>query len=168
LSKRTFKLVFLLLYVMGGSLAYMLGSLHRLEPFKLLNVVGIVYGLLGIIVLSEFIVQNAKWTRFVVETLSGVLVWAHGAIPIGASSTSFLLYLAAGSDFPSALIVGEASIIFLIYSLLPTWVVEDVVFAPKLKISKDPLIRVRRFGLFLVIAGMAVQLIAAIQDLMHS
>jgi hypothetical protein len=153
---------------MGGSVAYMLGPLHRLETFKLLNVVGIVYGLLGVIVLSEFIVQKEKWTRFVVETLSGVLIWAHLAIPLGAAGTSFALYFADSSKFPSSLVIGEASIIFLIYSLIPTFIVEDVVFRPKLKISKDPLIRVRRFGLFLVMAGMAVQLLAAIQDLMTS
>jgi hypothetical protein len=70
LSNRLFKLLFFFLCVFGVALAYFLGSLHRVETFKLLNVVGIVYGLLGVIVLSEFVLEIGRWRHFVVEILS--------------------------------------------------------------------------------------------------
>jgi hypothetical protein len=168
LTNRLFKLLFLFLYVVGIALAYFLASLHRVEPFKLLNVVGIVYGLLGVIVLSEFVLEIERWRHFVVEILSGVLLWAQFAVPFGLASASFVLFFIDKNAFPSSLVVGEASLSFFLYSLLPTAILEDVVLVPKLKISKDPLVRARRLGLFLVVAGIVVQLIAAIQDLLKS
>jgi hypothetical protein len=168
LSNRLFKLLFLFLYIVGIALAYYLGSLHRVETFKLLNVVGIVYGLLGVIVLSEFVLEIKRWRHFVVEVLSGVLLWAQFAIPSGLASASFILFFIDKNAFPSSLVVGKASLSFFLYALLPTAVLEDVVFVPKLRLSKDPLVRARRLGLFLVVAGIVVQLIAAIQDLMKS
>ncbi len=156
----------LLLYATGGAFAYRLGSLQELETFKLLNIVGIMYGLVGVIVLSEFVAQNEKWRRFVVEKLSGVLIWAHGAIPLGAATTSIVLFLIARDQFPSSPIVGTSFLGFAFYALIPTFFVEDYVFVPKSARFADPLIRTRVFGVFLVVTGMVVQLISAVQDLL--
>ena len=154
----------LLFYAVGAGVAYRLGSLQKLEMFKVLNIVGIIYGLVGVVVLSEFVAQNETWRRFMVERLSGLLIWAHGAIPLGAAVTSLILYLAARNQFPSAIIVGPSFMGFAFYSLIPTFFVEDFVFVPKSPRLKDPLLRTRIFGLFLIVTGIVVQLIAAIQD----
>jgi hypothetical protein len=166
MSNRTFKLVMLLFYAIGAGVAYRLCSLQKLEMFKVLNIVGIIYGLVGVVVLSEFVAQNEAWRRFMVEKLSGLLIWAHGTIPFAAAATSLILYLAARDQFPSSPIVGPSFMGFAFYSLIPMFFVEDVVFVPKSPRLKDPLLRTRIFGLFLVITGMVVQLIAAIQDVL--
>jgi len=47
-SNRTFSLLMLLFYAIGGGVAFRLGSLQKLEMFKVLNIVGIIYGLVGV------------------------------------------------------------------------------------------------------------------------
>ena len=158
----------LLLFATGSGIAYRLGSLPKLELFKVLNIVGIIYGLVGVVVLSEFVIQNEIWRRFVIEKLSGLLIWAHGAIPFGAAITSVILFLVARDQFPSSSIVGPSFMAFALYAALPTFFVEDYVFVPKSPRFRDPVLRTRVFGLFLVITGMVVQLIAAIQDVLGS
>lgn len=166
MKNRTFNFLMLLFFVVGGGIAYVLGSHKNLEIFKILNIVGIIYGLLGIIVLSEFVAQNEKWRCFVVEKLSGILIWAHGTIPLGTAVTSLTLYLVSREQYPSSEIVGTSFLGFSLYALLPTFFVEDYVFNPKKEHLKDHVLRTRIFGLFLVITGMVVQLIAAIQDVL--
>ena len=117
-------------------------------------------------VLSEFVTQNDRWRHFVVEKLSGLLIWAHGTIPLGTAVTSLVLFLMARNQFPSSLIIGPSFMGFALYALLPTVFIEHFVFAPKFVRFKDPVLRTRIFGLFLVVTGMVVQLIAAIQDVL--
>lgn len=155
-----------LFYTIGGAVAFRLGSVQKLEMFKVLNVVGIIYGLVGVVVLSEFVTQSERWSRFVVDRLSGLLIWAHGTIPLGAAVTSLILFLVARNQFPSSLIIGPSFLGFALYALLPTILVEHFVFVPKSARFKDPVLRTRIFGLFLVTTGMVVQLIAAIQDVL--
>lgn len=166
MSNRSFNFLLVLLAAIGGGLAFCLSSIPKLEMFKILNIVGIVYGLVGVMVLSEFVIQNEKWRLFVVEKLSGVLIWAHGAIPLGASATTLGLFVFARDQFPSALPVGASFVGFMFYSLVPTFFIEDLVFVPKNPRHKDPVLRTRIFGLFLVVTGMVVQLIAAVQDVL--
>lgn len=168
MSNRAFSLLKLLFYLAGSAIAFRLGSLQKLEMFKVLNIVGIIYGLVGVAVLSEFITQNKKWSRFVVEKLSGLIIWAHGTIPLGAAVTSLILFFVARNQFPSALAIGPAFLGFALYALLPTFFVEHFVFSPKSARFTDPILRTRIFGLFLVITGMVAQLVAAIQDVLNT
>ena len=155
-----------LMIASGAVLAYLLGSLQKLELFKVLNIVGIIYGLVGVVILSEFVIKNEKWSRFVVEKLSDLMIWAHGTIPFGVTITSLVLFLVARDQFPSSETIGGSFMLFTFYSLVPTFWVEDYVFGPKSPRTKDPILRTRIFGLFLVITGMVVQLVAAIQDVL--
>jgi hypothetical protein len=155
----------LILFAAGGAIALCLGSLHRLDAFKLVNVVGIIYGLFGVIVLSEFVVQNERWRLFVVDTLSGILIWSHGAIPLGGAAVSAVLFFVAPIQYPSSQIVAKSFVTFFCYALLPTVFIGDFIFVPKFARFRDPLLRVRMLGLFLVLAGGILQLVAAVQDL---
>ena len=166
MSNRIFAFVAVLLYMCGGAIAYRLGSIQQLEIFKILNIVGIIYSLIGVLVLSEFVAQNERWRRFVVDKLSGVMIWAHGIIPFGAATTSLVLFVVAKSEFPSSGVVGTSFMAFALYALIPTFIVEDLVFVPKSARFKDTVLRTRIFGLFLVASGLTVQLIAAIQEVL--
>ena len=169
MRNRAFSILSMFLSAVGAVIGFSLSSMHRLETFKLLNILGIVYGLVGVLVLSEFVAQSEKWRQFVVEKFSGVFIWSHGFIPLGGALAAVPLFFCFTSDrFPSSLVVLKSFPLFFGLALIPTFFLEDFVFVPKMKTSKDPLIRSRRFGGFLVVAGMIVQLIAAIQDLLRT
>jgi hypothetical protein len=168
LRDRTFGFVLLLFVAIGIGIAFPLSALNKLETYKLLNVVGIVYGLLGVVVLSEFVTQNERWRLVVVNVVSGLAIWSHAALPFGTISASGIMYLMEPTKFPSSLIVAKSFASFFVYAMLPTSLVDFFVFAPTFNRFKDPLIRTRVFGLSLVLIGMLVQLIAAVQDLLES
>jgi hypothetical protein len=148
-------------------IAVCLGSVQKLETFKLLNVVGILYGIIGVLVLSEFVVESAKWREFVIAKVSGVLLWVHLAVPLGASVTSAILSWVVPERFPSATLVASASFAFFLWTIPGGLVVEDLVFVPKWARFRDPVLRTRVFGLLLVVGGMLVQLIAGVEDLLR-
>jgi hypothetical protein len=148
-------------------IAVCLGSVQKLETFKLLNVIGILYGIIGVLVLSEFVVENARWREFVIAKVSGVLLWVHLAVPLGAAVISVVLSLLARERYPSAMSVANASFAFFVWTIPGGLIVENVVFVPKWAHFRDPVLRTRFFGLLLVVGGLLVQLIAGIEDLLR-
>lgn len=168
MSNRQFQVMLVTLLLVGGVIAISLGSWRALETFKLLNVVGILYGLVGVVVPSEFVVENARWREFIVAKVSGVLLWVHLAVPLGATVTGAILSWVAKTHFPSASSVAAASFAFFIWTIPGGLIVESLVFVPKLPRFRDPAVRTRVFGLVLVAGGMLAQLIAGIQDLLRS
>jgi len=154
--------------VTGGFLAYQLGGMPIVDFNKLLNIVGMIYGLLGALVLSEFVIENERWRSFVVEKLTDVLIRVHGFVPLGATFTSFVLFAVDHSHFPSSLQLGAPFMGFLLYSLLPIFFVEDYVFLPKPPRTSDHIVRVRIFGIFLIVTGIIVQIIAAVNDFLKT
>lgn len=72
------------LLLLGVWLGYVLAGYEKLAPYKLLNIIGIVYGLLGIVVLAEFVTKSESIKAFMVNWVAGLLLWAHTIIPLGA------------------------------------------------------------------------------------
>src|SRR5687767_12487978 len=70
--------------MLGVAIGYVLSGYAKLETFKLLNIVGLFYDLLGILVLSEIVSRNTALKRFFVDWVSGSLIWAHTVVPLGA------------------------------------------------------------------------------------
>jgi hypothetical protein len=155
-------------FASGVAISYFVSGVHKLETYKLLNIAGILYGLLAVLILSELVVENARWSLFVAETISDLSIKAHMAFPLGAAMMAGLLTILAPNSHPSSVSVLTASMIFLVFALPEAFLVEDFVWAPKLNISKKPKVRSRRFGLILGVTGMIVQLIAAVQDVLQS
>jgi hypothetical protein len=166
--KRTFWIFLLILIAVGAGIACCLGSWDKLELFKLLNVIGLLYGLLGVLVLSEFVLESPKWRNLVIERVSGVLLWVHLGIPIGAAVTSLFLALLASKAFPSAAVFGSASFAFFLWTVPGGLLLENFVFVPKWPRFREPAVRTRTFGLLLVAGGLVAQLVAAIQDMLRS
>ncbi|MGT2457795.1 hypothetical protein ACU4GI_33375 [Cupriavidus basilensis] len=154
-----FAMVVLTLLGVGASMGYALAGHERLMPYKLLNIAGIIYGLVGVLVLSEMVAKSDSLKKFMVHWVAGVLIWAHTVIPIGA-----LIGAGVGHALPSAAITAKFFVSFFAYSIFVLGVVDSVVFFPRMKRFQALASRTQAFGLILLITGLVVQLIAALQD----
>ncbi len=157
-----------LCYGVGIAIAYVLAQINHLEPYKLLNAIGIIYGLVGVLILTEFVVSNQRLRHFVVDWIAGIIIWAHSIVPFAIAITSIILVLWDRKTFPSAPILGTFAMSFAIYSILPTLMIDFYVLNPKSSEAKDPIARSRFFGTFLVVTGLVVQLVAAVLDIQKS
>jgi Na+/melibiose symporter-like transporter len=159
MSNRRFLVLVSVLLLLGLAAGYRLSTLPRLETYKLLNVAGLSYSLLGMLVLSELL-ASATWKRICVKFLAPAVLWLHSLIPLGAFVGAFVAKL---MHKPSWEIVCKFFIGFFTYSLIPLSVLNEFVVWPQLpSIKRDIEARWRLFGLFLLSSGVAVQLVAAI------
>jgi predicted neutral ceramidase superfamily lipid hydrolase len=122
-------------------------------------VAGLSYSLLGMLVLSELF-ASARWRKICVKFLAPAVLWVHSLIPLGAFVGAFVAQL---MHKPSWEIVCKFFIGFFAYSLIPLSVLNEFVVWPQLPFVKPDIeTRWRLFGLFLLLSGVAVQLVAAI------
>jgi hypothetical protein len=158
-DKYVFIIFLAVLLGIGFTLGVSVASHPKLEPFKLLNIVGLSYDLLGLIVLSEMVVTSDRCKRFVVSWGAGIILWGQTTIPLGA---------AVGAWFSSSISSSIAAGFFLtfwVYSLLPLGLLDAKVFYPRFAHDAGMDIRAKRMGLGLLLAGVFVQLVAAFYDL---
>jgi hypothetical protein len=156
--------LFLFVVASLGVAGYLLGrtlAAHpKLETFKLLNIAGLSYDFLGLMVLTETVAKNEQLKSFVVSWLAGTVLWVQTIVPLGAA-------FGAGfaSNAPSGPIASSFFISFWIYSIFVLAALEASVFYPRVPEMQEPTGRSRRFGVLLLISGVLVQLIAAFKDL---
>jgi|TARA_B110000503_G_C7126679_1_gene404932 hypothetical protein len=163
MSNKLFSVVFLTFILVGAFFGYYLSKLEDLETIKVLNVIGLFYDILGIIILSEVLISNEKFQKFVSNIFSGLFMWAHMGMPMGILICSLVLQFVGG--FPSTSITAGIGGGFLLWMVIPSFVVENVVFLGKIKKYSTPKSRSRFLGGFLLVTGLLVQFVAAIKDL---
>jgi hypothetical protein len=161
-SNRAWKIVLALTTAVGVFVGYRLAGTPNLQPYKLLNVVGLLYSLLAVFVLSEVLVASANWKRICVEWIAPVLLWVHITVPVGAAIGAGLAWLVGRG--PSASIVAVFGFGAFGYMGMVGLVLEQTVVLPRI-FKKDIESRWRYFGLVLLSSGMLLQLISAIKGL---
>jgi hypothetical protein len=102
-----------------------LASLPRLETYKLLNVAGLFYDLLAVLVLSEIVASSARWKRISVEKIAPGVLWFHTVFPLGVSLGGLLAAVLLHSSAWAA--VSRLASTFWAYSLLPLSVLDTTV-----------------------------------------
>jgi hypothetical protein len=147
----------------GTVLGYGLSSLPHLVSFKLLNIFGILYGLLGIAVLAEFVVKNDRLKRFIVYRLAGVVLWSSTILPFGVLLGSGIAHM---RNEPSAGVAAAAAVSFFCWSILPLGFLDAKVWNPASGKVPDLHGRTQIFGLWLLVCGAVAQLFAAIWDML--
>jgi hypothetical protein len=157
---KAFIAVLAILFLTGGSAGYSLSLHPRLETFKVLNVIGLVYDLLGIIVLSEIIASNTRLRSIALNWMAPGVLWLQTCLPLGVSLGALLAFNA-----PSMQTAFSFGASFWAWSILPLLFLESTVVLPRFRVLQDPETRWRCFGLFLLLSGVTVQLIAALIDL---
>jgi hypothetical protein len=161
-SKRSFRWVIGIQFVAGLFAGYGLSSIPELHTYKLLNLAGLFYALLGVLVLSEMIATDG-WKDFCVRKLAPSVLWGHTTIPVG---TIFGSLIAAIMRKPSSRAGGLFSFAFWGISLLVLLPFEKIVAFPQFPfVKRDVETRWRWLGFFLVLGGVGAQLVAAVMDL---
>src|SRR5712664_79586 len=85
---KLFSIFFAASMLAGAWMGHALSSFPKLDTVKLLAVLGISYQLLGIVVLSETISSSVRLKKFIVNWLSGVLMWVHTIVPLWVGITA--------------------------------------------------------------------------------
>lgn len=162
LSNRWFYIFISAILILGVAIGYHLSKFQKLETYKLLNVAGLLYTLLAVIVLSEIALANPKWKHIAVAWVAPAVLWIHTAVPlgifIGGLAARILLTAGSGSQ------VSQFGIRFFFYSILPLSVLNDFVVFPRFVKLRTIESRWRWLGLFLLLTGVALQLIAALME----
>lgn len=128
------KIAVFLTAALGFLLGYRLAGMSDIRPHQLLNILGLLYNLLAVLVLSEVLVSNANWKRFCVEWIAPILLWSFIALPGGAILGTILEWLLHRG--PSAYTVGLFAFgNMLLMSVYSGWVLEHAVVLPRPKTS---------------------------------
>lgn len=160
---RLFGLVIGFLFALGFIAGYELSSISGLRTYKLLNLAGLFYTFLGVLVLSELL-ATARWKAFCVRWIAPMIFWPHMIIPVGSLIGSGAVGQMMSK--PSADIVTRFSIFFWVLSLIALTPFIETVLSPRLSFIKtDVETRWRWLGFFLVVCGVGAQFIAAVMDL---
>src|SRR5579864_8650303 len=163
MSNRTFIIFVLLIAVVGGITGYRLAAVPNLQTYKLLNIVGLLYDLLGVFVLSELLGSSTKWRSISVHTIAPAVLWLHTIFPLGALIGAGFTGIVAHR--PSWSVVAKFGLAFWAYSIIPLTLLDMTVVFPPFKALQGLESRWRRFGLFLLASGVGLQLVAAILGL---
>lgn len=146
--------------VAGAFLGHVLAAHPKLESFKLLNVVGLTYDLLGIVVLSEIVMESERLKAFMVKWVAGFILWAQTVVPLGA-----LIGVWTAGTSPSSGIAAGFFASFWAYSLFILATIDSTVFFPRFERLQSLSLRARTFGLLLLVTGVVIQIVAAFKDL---
>ena len=148
------------LIVAGFFAGWLLAGHPKLETFKVLNIIGLSYDILGIIVLSELVTQSERAKSFIVNRLSVAVMQVQFLVPLGAFLGSVFHFGAPSTSSAATLFIS-----IFTWSWVPLLVLERVVVWPLVGSLGDINTRSRAFGLLLLLMGGAIQLVAAFKDL---
>jgi len=161
MTNRRFLVFLALVLFLGAYTGYHLSSLPKIEPYKLLNIVGLFYDLLGVVVLSDLLASAPKWKRISLDWIAPGILWFHSMFPFGVLPGAGLAHLLKHA--PSSGAVAGFAFGFAVYSMIPLSIFDMTVSFPTISFFKDAEYRWRMFAFFLVLSGVGLQLLAAIK-----
>lgn len=156
----SFALFIVALICIGWTIGQVIANHPNLETFKLMNIIGLIYDLLGLIVLSEMVASSARWKLFIVNWAAVAFLWGQTMIPLSAAIGAW-----AFSEAPSAAKAASFFGLLWAYSMLPLVILEATVAFPRTVKLQNTEQRILRLGLGLIVSGALVQLVAAFKDL---
>jgi hypothetical protein len=155
MSDRIFVVLLVALVGAGIMLGCVLASRPHLSIPQLINIAGLLYTLLAVVVLYQTVAESPTFRNLAVDFVAPLLLWAHTCVPIGMLAS---WPLTRGT--PSGSAVASFGLWFFLYSLLPLGFLDAAVSFPRVSTWKPVGVRYRRFGLFLLVSGVVMQLIA--------
>jgi hypothetical protein len=148
---------------LGIVVGYKLSTLPKLQPSKLLNLAGLSYNFLAVVVLSELVAPNPKWNKLCVDTIAPLILWLGTLVPLGVFLGGYVAQVILKTS--SGIAVSQFATLFWGYSLIPLAVLNETVTFPQFAALKALDSRWRWFGLYLLLSGVGFQLIAALLGL---
>ncbi len=160
MSNRAFSVFIVFLLLLGIYLGWFLANRPSFSIPPLLNVAGIAYSILAVIVLYEAVAEDEKLKRVIVSHVAPFLLWAQTVVPLGVTASWFLIRnLQHGNE------ISAFGFSFFAYSILPLSFVDATVTFPRIAELKPLDGCYRRFGLFLLLSGLGMQLVAGLAGL---
>ncbi len=163
MSNRVFVVVISLMFLTGLSIGYHLSGFPRLETYKLVNIVGLCYDFLGVVVLSEFAASSPKWKKISVAWIAPTVLWLHTILPLGALIGALIAEAVVHGASSAA--VATFAVLFWGYSMIPLVALNEMVVFPQFAVLKNVESRWRWFALLLLLTGVGLQFIAALMGL---
>lgn len=147
------------------AIGLLLADVPDLRIYKVLNLIGIVWSILGVITLSylssaseAFQISSLRVSTYIFSAL----VWF---VPMGISIGGLAALILTG--FPSA----KASIVTGLYLMFPGGIsfifIQDFVSQPRLKFVSTTKKRITFLGGYFIFAGLVAQLVGAAFDLVN-
>lgn len=160
MSNRVFPVFIALLLLLGIYLGWFLANRPSFSVPVLLNIAGIGYSIFAVIVLYETVAQDEKLKAVIVSYVAPFVLWAQTVVPLGVAASWLLIRnLHHGNE------VSAFGFSFFAYSILPLSFVDATVTFPRIAKLKSLDGRYRRFGLFLLLSGLGMQLVAGLAGL---
>lgn len=159
MSNKRFFVFISFVFAIGFGAGFWAAGLRSLKTSPLLNIAGLSYELLAVVVLSEVATAAARWKEFSVSMIAPAVLWSQSVAPLGSAFAGFILVFV--HTFPSATEVWKFALGFWSYSLVPLGVLNETVVFPLFSALKGVDSRWRWFGLYLLATGIVLQLIAA-------
>jgi hypothetical protein len=163
MRNRLFNVFVALVLGLGVFIGYRLSTMPKFQPYKLVNITGLLYDFLGVVALSEMIASNPKWRKVSVDVIAPVILWLQSLVPFGVMVGGFVAAVVKHSSSWGD--VSRFAVSFFGYSLIPLSVLQETVVLPRLAVLKNLESRWRWFALYLLLSGVGMQIVAAFMNL---
>lgn len=141
---------------------YLIASIENVETFKILNVFGLALDLFGVILLSNLVLNKSKSNGKLFDYIYAFFYAGTLNIPLGMVLGAGALFLL---DLPSSTLLVSVASGVLAYVGAPLFVFDYFAEIVKLKFYETVTTRMVFMGWYLLLAGLAMQLVAAILDM---
>ena len=148
--------------VLGAGLAYRLAQLPHLAAFKLLNVAGILYDLLGVLILTYVVVSSNAFRSFIAGWGSVLALGLTSWTVLGLFGGALVLSIFGSTNLAELWALATPMLVFALASGI---FIEDFALVPIFPKFKSVDARVAALGGYFLVAGLLLQFYAAILDL---
>lgn len=156
-------------FCLGIIFAYFFALAPNLKLYKLLNIIGVLFNIIGILIISQYVLKNENLTKFVSDKFTAYTLISLSMIPIGmifgSLGTMVLFILNGTQDISTVKIIGKFAGVILLFVFTPLFIIEyvlDIFFFRNLSFPESILKKTIFMGWFFLVSGLLVQLIAAI------
>ena len=149
--------------VIGLSLFLSLASLPKAELFKLFNAFGLALDIIGVLLLSKIVAKSTQKHSKLLDYFYAFLNVAIFCIPFGMVFGSLTLFWL---NLPSATVIFGFAVTIIGCISTPLFIIDYAGEIFKSKFYESVSSRIIFMGWYLVVAGLVMQMIGAILDLM--
>ncbi|NOF46594.1 hypothetical protein [Vibrio cholerae] len=151
-------LIMVLCAMIGGFLGYQYGQNEQLKFYKLLNLFGLIYDFVAVLLLSYVVLIKDKIQYAVAHYMSLLFIWFSVLFPASFHVSYTLTSISSELDWHMY--------IFIYISIIPMlYVYSSPVLEPKSNKTYEPSRRVKILGTILLLVGFLFQITAAIVDI---
>lgn len=160
---KIYTLITLLFLSFGIFIQLSFGSIKTLEPFKLFNLFGLFFDVCGLLLLSEFAINAKGKIRVFMDGVYGSIMLLVFMVPVGIILSNIASIFI---DLPSYKMLSSFAVGILTYLAIPLFYIDGLANITKAPFYETTKSRTLFMGWYLLIAGIILQLIGAVLDVL--